>query len=99
MRSVTVTNTNGIVFGTVQDRVVKAIGTGFAPARPHLMSHDWRAKHASPARCACRALKRRLATALSGAARLLGMSLPAVAELQLCRLPALSQRQQASVRD
>jgi hypothetical protein len=98
MRSVTVTNTNVTVFGNVQGCVVKAIREGFAPARPHLMSHDWLVKLASPGRCSSKALKRRLADAVAGAARLLGMYSPTITGLQLCRQPVLSSRQPASVR-
>jgi hypothetical protein len=98
MRSVTVTNTNVTVFGNVQGCVVKANREGYAPARPHLMSHDWLASHASPGRCPSQALKRRLADAVAGAARLLGTCFPTITGLQLCRQPVLSPRQQASVR-
>ncbi len=94
MRTFTLTNTNGTVFGLAQDRVVKANREGCAPARPHLFSHDWRVSHASPARQAAYALKRLVAHA----ARMMGMHCPSISGPPLCRLPVPSTRLQASVR-
>ena len=98
MRTFTVTNTNGFVFGFVQDRVVMANREGCAPARPHLTSHDWLAKCASLAHVAAIALKRLAADAVTGAVRLMGSYCPSITGPQLCRLPVLSTRQRASVR-
>jgi hypothetical protein len=97
MRTFTLTNTNCTVFGLVQDRVVKANRKGCAPARPHLMSRDWHLEHASPAREAAKALKRWVADAVTGAARLMGMYSPSITGPQLCRLPVQSTRLRAFV--
>lgn len=97
MRTLTFTNTNDFGFGLDQDRVVKANREGYAPARPHLTSHDWRAKHASPAREASAAIKRLLVVAVTGAVRWMGMYCPSITGPQLCRLPVQSSRLHASV--
>ena len=97
MRTFTLTNTNCNVFGLAQDRVVKANREGYAPARPHLTSHDWLDSHASPVREATKALKRWVADAVTGAVRFVGMHCPSITGPQLCRLPVQSTRLHASV--
>ncbi len=94
MRTFTLTNTNSTVFGLAQDRVVKANREGCAPARPHLFSHGWRVRLASPASQAAYAFKRLVAHA----ARTMGMHSPSISGPSLCRLPVQSTRLQASVR-
>jgi hypothetical protein len=97
MRTFTITNTNGTVLGQNQDRVVMANREGCTPARPHLMSHDWRDSHASLKRTAATALKRWVAETVTGAARIVGIYYPLISGPQLCRLPVQSPRLHASV--